>query len=67
MASENDDGHGSVLERAVDAVAFLRRLDRRNLRMLSETLLILAGPALRDWQYNSRLAARELPRASGTS
>lgn len=63
MDSGNDADTGSALERAADAVAFLRRLDRRNLQMLSETLLILARPALRDWQYNSRLAARELPRA----
>ena len=58
----------SVLDPLTDRVRrtfdFLRRLDVRNLRMLSKTLLILARPAIRDWQYNRRLAGQELPKAA---
>jgi hypothetical protein len=50
-----------LTDRARNAVAFLRRLDLRNLRMLTKTLFILARPAIRDWQYNHRLALKELP------
>jgi len=61
---------GSLLDRLTARVrhtaSFLRRLDFRNLRMLSKTLLILARPAIRDWQYNRRLALQELPRAVWT-
>jgi len=52
-----------LTDRARNAVAFLRRLDLRNLRMLTKTLFILARPAVRDWQYNHRLALQELPQA----
>ena len=63
MPSTDESTHRHLLGRIRRALAFLRRLDFRNVKMLSETLLILSQPAIRDWQYNQRLALRELPRA----
>jgi|GEM_PF-1965810 len=64
MATADEPVLDCLTGRAGRTVAFLRRLDFRNLRMLSKALLILAQPAIHDWHYNRRLALQELPKAA---
>jgi len=63
MPSPDESPLRRLIGRLSGAIAFLRRLDFRNVHMLTETLLILSQPAIRDWQYNRRLALAELPQA----